>query len=94
MKKLILILGIAMIALTSCKKDDIKPKEEQVEEVDCNCGTVIQIVDTGMTMGNGWGTKWTDYKIKNNCTGKIEKRTHSSNSSTYPTPNVMDIICY
>lgn len=27
MKKLILILGIAMIALTSCKKDDIKPSQ-------------------------------------------------------------------
>lgn len=27
MKKLILILGIAMVALTSCKKDDIKPSQ-------------------------------------------------------------------
>lgn len=98
MKKLILILGIAALALTSCKKDDIKPNEEQVEEevVDCNCGTVIQIVDTGMSMGNGWGGQWTDYKIKNNCTGYIDKRTHWSTSTNgwIPAPNVMDILCY
>lgn len=66
MKKLILILGIAMLALTSCKKDDIKPNEEQVEEevVDCNCGIVV--------MSTPISSFRNEIRIRNNCSNNIK----------------------
>lgn len=94
MKKVILVAVLAMAGLTSCKKDDIKPNVPVEEIENCNCGTVIQIIDEGMVMGNGYAKLWTDYKIKNNCTGKVEKRTFWKYSNEpKQAPNVMDIIC-
>lgn len=41
MKKVIMILSVMMIGLTSCKKDDINPNGNNQTEVDCNCGIVM-----------------------------------------------------
>jgi hypothetical protein len=59
MKKL-LFLAMAIITL-SCSTD------EQQEQLDCNCGTIIEKVYFSPP------SNFTVFKVKNNCTGEIKQ---------------------
>ena len=65
MKKVIMILSLVAIGLTACEKEDIKPNEEQVEEVvDCNCGIVV--------MSTPISSVRNELRIRNNCSNNIK----------------------
>lgn len=92
-KKLILILGIAMVALTSCKKDDIKPNMGQFE--DCNCGTVTQIMQINIVDISNISDGGVSYRttIKNWCSNNM-KEYEILRTSNQPQVYIGDIICF
>ena len=57
MKKLLLILGVVILGLTSCKKEKIEIID------DCNCGVIENITDMSLTGINYY--YWAEYVI--NC---------------------------
>ena len=78
MKRIIKIVVLALIVLSSCKKADA-PKE-------CKCGVIVEMYYRTLTPNNENGLIKIDIstsykvKVKNNCSGKIKKFNYNSDS--------------
>jgi hypothetical protein len=70
MKKVILVLGMITMGLSSCKKEDVQPLYE-VEEVDCDCDRVVSVNSFNIISDNGQ-VPFYDYVTINDCT-QIQK---------------------
>jgi hypothetical protein len=63
MKKVILILAVAIVSLSCSTGDDAPPN--------CNCGEVTESTSFNVVNGQGGVSVFSVVKIKNNCTGAI-----------------------
>ena len=66
MKKVILVLGMITMGLSSCKKEEVQPQQE-AEVVDCNCDRVVSVFSYNIISGAGYVTFY-DYITINDCT--------------------------
>ena len=84
--RILVVALMSLVAITSCKKEDIKPNEaEQVEAPkDCNCDRVIDVTTT-FTFQEG--SKIGNYTTKNDCTGFMEKKDWNSLDGSIPYMN-------
>lgn len=75
MKKVILILAVAVSSL-SCSTEDNAPSENPTN---CNCGVVTQSSSFNVVNGQGGVSVFSVIKIKNNCTGEIVQTQRDGN---------------
>ena len=81
MKKVLLILGVVLVGLTSCKKEEVEEVEEDQSE-NCYCGEVkiIGYGPFGQSLGNfitecdtigvyNWNPNWQTQNDSSNVTG-------------------------
>lgn len=65
MKKVILILAVAIMSLSCSTEENNTPPNPDL--TDCNCGVAVEVV-----FFNVLGTPITKMKMKKNCTGEIK----------------------
>lgn len=70
-KVIMLILVVAMIVFTSCKKEDIRPKVEPVKVENCNCGEVVGFGQTITSESDNGVVIQREVEVFNLCTGEI-----------------------
>jgi len=69
MKKVIMLMMIIGLGLTSCKKEEIQPKVEPV--VDCNCREVFDFGQTLTPESDNGLVSSKEVEVINICTGEI-----------------------
>lgn len=67
MKKTITIIALALLSLTSCKKEEITKTPEPTPSAPCNCGTIEQSGTNYNSTGIG---SWV--KVVNECSGNLK----------------------
>lgn len=88
MKKVILVIVMAMVGLTSCKKEEIKPKVDSVKVENCNCGEVVGFGQTYTSESDGELMIQREVEVFNMCTGET-----SVEITDNPIVKRGDIIC-
>lgn len=85
MKKLILVLSLALLGCTSDNNSTTPAVPSNPNATNCNCGTIMSVNHFNMVNPPGSPTPITVFSvlaIKNNCTGEVRNVTINANTGT------------